>query len=170
MARILPSQIASFLAISSKDTINITSFLDMIAWSEGTADAPQTRDCGYDILVGGARFASYADHPNIVVQLPNLNIASTAAGRYQILSRYWIVYKKQLHLPDFSPVSQDWVALQLIRECKAVTPLISGQLNEAIKRCSSRWASLPGNEYGQHMHRLEDLAAHFSAAGGRIYS
>lgn len=170
MARVSPLVIAAVLDISSKDTINFTSFLDMIGWSEGTADAKATRDCGYDILVGGKRFDSYLDHPNIVVQLPNLNIASTAAGRYQILYRYWKVYKQTLKLPDFGPVSQDIVALQLIKECKAVTPILNGHLANAVNLCSSRWASLPGNGYGQHVQSLEDLSAHFSAAGGRVFS
>ena len=43
-------------------------------------------------------------------------LKSTGAGRYQLLSRWWDAYRKQLGLKDFSPKSQDAVALQRIKE------------------------------------------------------
>ena len=58
----------------------------------------------------------YADHPRVLVDLPKLKIQSTAAGRYQLLRRYYDAYKKTLGLKDFSPLSQDLIALQQIRE------------------------------------------------------
>jgi len=74
---------------------NMRAFLDMIAYSEGTDKAGQpTKDRGYDVLVGGGLFAGYADHPRKAIKLPRLGISSTAAGRYQILARYYDVYKK----------------------------------------------------------------------------
>ena len=35
----------------------------------------------------------------------NPKLKSTAAGRYQLLSRWWDAYRKQLGLKDFSPKS-----------------------------------------------------------------
>ncbi|WQN26150.1 glycoside hydrolase family 104 protein [Stutzerimonas stutzeri] len=147
---------------------NVLAFLDLIAWSEGTDDGRQpTRDQGYDVVVGGSLFDSYADHPRRLIDLPALGIKSTAAGRYQILARYWDHYRKQLALSGgFTPVNQDRIALQLIRECKALEDVRGGHIAEAIHKCRSRWASLPGAGYGQHEHKLGNLLGAYSKAGG----
>lgn len=146
---------------------NVCAFLDLIAWSEGTDNGRQpTRDRGYDVVVGGGLFGSYADHPRRLIDLPKLGIKSTAAGRYQILSRYFDHYKRTLGLPDFGPEAQDRIALQLIRECRALDDIKAGRIAEAIHKCRSRWASLPGAGYGQHEHAIGPLLAAYSKAGG----
>lgn len=148
---------------------NMTAFLSMLAYSEGTDNGRQpTKNKGYDVIVGGSLMTSYADHPRKLVDLPKLGIKSTAAGRYQILSKYYDAYKKQLRLPDFSPASQDAIALQLIRECKAVDDIEAGRIADAIHKCRSRWASLPGAGYGQHEQKLDKLIAVYKDAGGTV--
>jgi muramidase (phage lysozyme) len=152
-----------------KASQNIRAFLDMLAWSEGTDNGKQpTKDRGYDVVVGGGLFDGYKDHPRKLIDLPKLKIKSTAAGRYQILSRFYDHYKKQLKLPDFSPLSQDMIAMQLIRECKAVADIEGGKIETAIAKCASRWASLPGAGYGQHEHKLDKLIAAYKRAGGVV--
>ena len=70
------------------------AFLDMVAWSEGTDNGRQpTRNHGYDVIVGGELFTDYSDHPRKLVTL-NPKLKSTAAGRYQLLSRWWDAYRK----------------------------------------------------------------------------
>lgn len=146
-----------------------TAFLNMLAWSEGTDKPGQpTRNRGYDVIVGGSLFASYADHPRKLIDLPRLKIKSTAAGRYQLLARYWDAYRKQLGLKDFSPASQDAVALQQIKERRALQLIDDGYIRQAIDRCSNIWASLPGAGYGQHEHKVENLLKKFKEAGGFI--
>ena len=82
----------------------------------GTDNGRQkTRNHGYDVIVGGELFTDYSDHPRKLVTL-NPKLKSTGAGRYQLLSRWWDAYRKQLGLKDFSPKSQDAVALQQIKE------------------------------------------------------
>jgi muramidase (phage lysozyme) len=149
---------------------NVCAFLDLIAWSEGTDNGRQaTKDDGYDVVVGGGLFESYADHPRRLISLPSLGIKSTAAGRYQILSRYWDHYRKQLNLKGgFTPENQDRIALQLIRECRALDDIKAGRIAEAIHKCRSRWASLPGAGYGQHEHKVSNLLAAYSKAGGAL--
>ncbi|MGY1490705.1 glycoside hydrolase family 24 protein [Methylobacillus pratensis] len=149
---------------------NLKAFLDMIAYSEGTDHPRQrTRDRGYDVIVGGALMDGYADHPRKVVDLPALKIKSTAAGRYQILSRYWDHYRRELGLVGgFTPENQDKVAIQLIRECKALGDIEAGRIAEATRKCRSRWASLPGAGYGQHEHKLDTLLAQYQKAGGVV--
>ena len=119
-------------------------------------------------MVGGSLFADYADHPRKLVSLPRYGIKSTAAGRYQLLSRYFDAYRKSLNLSDFSPLSQDLIAIQQIRERKALDVIAEGQIDLAIKRVSNIWASLPGAGYGQREQTAESLYAAYSRAGGLL--
>ena len=112
--------------------------------------------------------SSDLDHPRKLVFLPAIKVSSTAAGRYQILARYFDVYKKQLGLNDFGPVSQDAIAVQLIRECHALDLINAGKIEQAVKACSSRWASLPGAAYGQHVNEMPALIAAYSSAKGTL--
>lgn len=145
------------------------AFLDMLARSEGTDKPGQnTKNRGYDVIVGGSLFSDYSDHPRKLVNLPKLGIKSTAAGRYLLLSKWWDAYLKQLGLKDFSPASQDQVALQQIKERGALPLIDNGQIRQAIDRCSNIWASLPGAGYGQFEHKADNLIEKFKAAGGVV--
>lgn len=144
------------------------AFLDMLAWSEGTDNGRQkTNNHGYDVIVGGSLFTDYSDHPRKLVTL-SPTLKSTAAGRYQLLSKWWDAYRAQLGLKDFSPTSQDAVALQQIKERGALPLIDSGDIRQAIDRCSNIWASLPGAGYGQFEHKADNLIAVFKAAGGQV--
>ena len=148
---------------------NVAAFLDMIAFSEGTDNGRQpTKDRGYDVVVGGQLFASSADHPRKLVPLPKLKINSTAAGRYQLLSKYFDAYRKQLGLADFSPAAQDKIAIQQIRERRALAAIEAGDFVKAVSLVKNIWASLPGAGYGQHEHKLVDLAAVYQRKGGGL--
>lgn len=148
---------------------NMKAFLDMLAYSEGTDNGRQpTKNHGYDVIVGGSLFTDYSDHPRKLISLPKLGIKSTAAGRYQVLAKFYDAYKKQLRLPDFSPTSQDAIAMQLIRECKATADIEAGRIVDAIHKCRSRWASLPGAGYGQHEQKLDKLIQVYKSAGGTV--
>jgi muramidase (phage lysozyme) len=157
---------------------NLKAFLDTIAHSEGTKDIG---DDGYNVIVGSRpmqaiTFSSYHDHPRITVRIRKDNpstpfdeeLLSSAAGRYQILIRYFDAYKKSLNLPDFSPTSQDAIALQLIRECNALDDVLEGRFEKAIDKCKSRWASLPGAGYNQHENTLLALRTAFINFGGSL--
>ncbi|MBK5416165.1 glycoside hydrolase family 24 protein [Pseudomonas sp. TH31] len=149
---------------------NVLAFLDMLAWSEGTDNGIQTTlDDGYDVIVGGALFTSYVDHPRILVILPKLGIKSTAAGRYQLLSRYWDAYKESLELGGgFTPENQDRIAIKQIRERRAIESISDGRVVEGISKCRNIWASLPGAGYRQHEQSLDNLICQFVLAGGSV--
>ena len=67
---------------------------------------------GYDVIVGGKHLLIT---PITLANLSlNPKLKSTGAGRYQLLSRWWDAYRKQLGLKT-SLRSQDAVALQQIR-------------------------------------------------------
>lgn len=146
---------------------NVAAFLDMLAMSEIGAKLLSASDDGYNVLVGGGLFDGYADHPRKLIEVrPGLN--STAAGRYQLLARYFDPYKKLLRLTNFSPEAQDAIAIQQIKECRAYNLIVAGNLTEAIDRCKHIWASLPGAGYGQHENKPAALAAAYLNAGGFI--
>jgi muramidase (phage lysozyme) len=146
---------------------NLEAFLATLAYSEGTDNGRQpTKDRGYDVLVGGGLFTGYKDHPRKLIDLPKLGIKSTAAGRYQILARFYDAYKVSLKLPDFSQDSQDKIAIQLIKECKALGDVEAGRIEDALTKCRSRWASLPGAGYGQNEHKMESLVSIFKELSG----
>lgn len=152
---------------------NLRAFLQMVAVSELTARLLAISDNGYNVLVGSTPdhprlFSGYGDHPRQLIDLPRRGIKSTAAGRYQILARYFDAYKKQLGLKDFSPASQDAIAVQMIGECGALQDIDAGLLATAIDKCRSRWASLPGAGYGQRENDFESLALAFRRSGGVI--
>ena len=143
---------------------NLKAFLDMIAVSEGTAGKG---DDGYNVIVGGALFESYDDHPRKLVWL-RPGLASTAAGRYQLLSRYYDAYKKQLNLPNFSPLSQDLIAVQQIKERGASQDIVKGYITVAIDKVKNIWASLPGAGYNQHENKVDKLNTAYKNAGGTV--
>lgn len=152
-------------------TNNETAFLDMLAWSEIGPELlamPET-DNGYKVLVGSTPskpllFDDYSDHPNVF----NVAINSTAAGRYQLLHRFWSYYKHLLMLTDFGPSSQNSVAIQQIKESQALADVNAGNVESAVFKCSHIWASLPGNTYKQHQNKIDDLKDVYIKAGGTV--
>ena len=46
----------------------------------------ETRNHGYDVIVGGELFTDYSDHPRKLVTAKPKTQSSTGAGRYQLLS------------------------------------------------------------------------------------
>lgn len=155
---------------------NLRAFLGMLAISEIGPALLSASDDGYNVIVGSTAknpklFSSYADHPRRGVPFMNKRkdiLVSTAAGRYQILERIFDHYKEQLKLPDFGKVSQDAIAKQLIRECKALPLIEAGRIEEAIHACKSRWASLPGAGYQQNEHKQAFLVDAYRSCGGAV--
>lgn len=133
---------------------NLKKFLDLIAWAEGTSRLGKQN--GYDVVVGGSLFTDFSKHPNKLIEVRK-GLKSTAAGRYQILKRYADHYCKQLKLKDFSPASQDAIAIQMIKEQGALGDIEAGRIEEAIVKCRNIWASLPGNSYGQPQKEMAAL-------------
>lgn len=148
---------------------NACAFLDMLRASEIGPALLAASDDGYNVLVGSTPrrpllFTSYATHPNVF----NRRLNSTAAGGYQLLNRYWAPYRDLLRLPDFSPESQDRIALQQIRERGALKLVHSGHFSAALAMVCKTWASLPGAGYDQPENDLAVLRGYYLNAGGVI--
>lgn len=154
------------ISLSEARSQNVLAFMNMAAFTEGTDNNKQpTNDDGYDVLVGGKLFASYTDHPNVLVKL-NDRLSSTAAGRYQILYRFWVAYKKLLNLPDFSPLSQDRYFMQILKEQRALDDIIAGRFEAAIRKTNNIWASFPDSPYGQHTFSMDEAKGIYVMHGG----
>ena len=138
----------------------------MLAWSEGTDNGRQkTRNHGYDVIVAET-VTDYSDHPRKLVTL-NPKLKSTGAGRYQLLSRWWDAYRKQLGLKT-SLEKSGRCGIAAIKERGALPMIDRGDIRQAIDRCSNIWASLPGAGYGQFEHKADSLIAKFKEAGGTV--
>ena len=114
------------------------AFLDMPGWSEGTDNGRQkTRNHGYDVIVGGELFTRLLRSPSQTCHAK----PKTQINRRRTLPAFPLVdaYRKQLGLKDFSPKSQDAVALQQIKERGALPMIDRGDIRQAIDRCSNIW-------------------------------
>ena len=118
---------------------NVSKFLNFIGNAEG-AD--------YNTVVGGGSFSDYNKHPGVVGTTTSEG-PSTAAGKYQITQSTYKTYADKLGITDFSPESQDKIALELIKDKGALKDVESGNYNSAIKKLGSVWASLPSSNYNQ---------------------
>jgi muramidase (phage lysozyme) len=133
----------------------IKAMLDMIGFSEGTHDGYGVVVRGRVIGPAGSPFlgrhnvvvTDFRDHPRLLVRV-NSSINSTAAGRYQFLQRTW----DGLHLPDFSPRSQDLGAIMLMQRRRMIEPLLRDDFDTAVQRGSLEWASFPDAEKGGQSH------------------
>lgn len=154
--------------IPIKHSKNLTAFLDTIAFSEGTYGRG---DDGYNVLFGGKLFSDYSKHPNIRTPFTDKtgkSNFSTAAGRYQLLYRYWVAYCKILHRVDFSKETQDLIAIRQIYECDALGEVEAGNFAFACEKVKRIWASFPGAGYNQHENSYTKLREFYISRGGSI--
>ena len=121
-------------------TPNERAFLDMIAVSEIGPALLAKSDNGYNVLVG-------------------------ATPKKPLL---FSDYSKLLGRPDFTPETQDLIALQQIREFRALELVQRGHFPEALNRVRKLWASFPGAGYGQHENSYDKLLAAYIKAGGEL--
>ncbi|GAC1466012.1 MAG: glycoside hydrolase family protein [Chamaesiphon sp.] len=131
--------------------------MDTIAWAEvGKVDLD-----GYKSLAFSGKFNNnFAQHPGILqcAMVNEQRLCSTAAGRYQMMDFNWSELAPKLGLKDFSPQSQDRMALELIRQQGAVEDLLAGRFEDAVYKVSGIWASFPGNDYEQNPKSIEELS------------
>lgn len=124
---------------------NTRKFLDFLSKAEG-AD--------YNTITGGKRFNDFSQHPDVVGMVTKQG-PSTAAGRYQITKSTYDDIAPKLGITDFSPESQDRIALELIKRNGALQYVQDGDYQNAIKRLGGTWASLPSSIYAGHPHRSQ---------------
>lgn len=126
---------------------NIKKFLMLITFTEGTDKFKKP----YNTLFTHKTFSDLSKHPNI--KIASGKYVSTAAGRYQILYRTYL----DLGGKSFDPVSQDNLAVKLLKRRGAYQLILEGKFKEAILKCNREWASLPESPYGQPTHTMESV-------------
>jgi lysozyme len=161
-----PSTYAPANVSTSSAQANTRAFLDMLAYSEGTSGPD-----GYSTLFGGGLCDNLDDHPRLFFSFTNKagqQLKTSAAGRYQFLSRTWDSLAATLDLQDFGPESQDRAALELIRQRGATADVQAGRIVQACAKCAPIWASLPGAGYNQPERKISQLIAAYGANGGQL--
>ena len=138
------------------------AMLNTIAYTEGTAGS-----CGQDGYNTGYAFhcfSSCARHPGIAWTAGGYT--STAAGRYQFLSRTW----NALGYSSFSPHNQDLGGAKLISKRGVTLPstraLTATEFSNAMKKLSYEWASLPFSPYGQPTVSLSRARSKYCSFAG----
>jgi muramidase (phage lysozyme) len=146
---------------------NVAAFLKAIAAAEGG---------GYDFRYGALkgrsndrwRFTDTSTHPG-----PGIDGKTTAAGMYQITRPTWQHHGGKLGLTDFSPRTQDLIAVEILRSLGVIEAIKEGEIAEVMPKVARTWAALPKgpgqcNHYPpQRYMGFETFLAAYLSAGGK---
>lgn len=147
---------------------NIQAFLKAIAEAEGG---------GYDFKYGAIRgkrndpwrFTDFSTHPGA-----GFGGKTTAAGMYQENIDTWREMGGNMGLSDFTPETQDLVAVEILRIIKAIDKIKAGDISGALDKASHRWSSLPqgkglpGHYPTQPSVSFEMFESNYNKFGGSI--
>ncbi|AIE76297.1 MULTISPECIES: glycoside hydrolase family protein [unclassified Synechocystis] len=130
----------------------IRALMRTISASESNGKNP------YILLYGGQHIHDLSHHPNTCIPIKtkvNQGLCSTAAGRYQFLTKTWqekaALYHPQRQIRkinySFDPESQDLVTYRWLMDqhhwgIDLSTQLQKGQVEEVLKKLSPTWTSL----------------------------
>ena len=146
---------------------NVAAFLKAIAAAEGG---------GYDFKYGALkgrsndrwRFTDTSTHPG-----PGIDGKTTAAGMYQITRPTWRHHGGKLGLSDFSPRTQDLIAVEILRSLGVIEAIKQGQIAEVMPKVARIWAALPmgpgsTNRYPpQRYVRFDEFLDEYTSAVGK---
>ncbi|MEH1826786.1 MAG: lysozyme [Nostoc sp.] len=137
----------------------LSAFLATIRWAETGTSEPES----YYKLVFNGTFNNFSTHPlkKQCAPINGKNICSTAAGAYQMLDKSWYDLQPKLNLKDFSPASQDKMAIEYIRRNNALSDIEAGRLDTAICKVGRIWASFPCNNYNQNAKSIDKLRIYY---------
>ena len=141
----------------------VKALLDTISYAEGTS-GPE----GYRTMFTGKKFDTSQGwrHPDTVMR--GGGYASSAAGRYQMLTPTYQMAAKATGTSGFSPSEQDLQAVFLIDNRRALEPLLKGEnINTVINQLAPEWASLPTSEgksaYDQPVRGISELEKYYQS-------
>jgi hypothetical protein len=106
----------------SIEELRVRAFMRMLRVGEGTVG-----EKGYETIFGGESFIkdhkmNWDTHPRIKVPFGD-DKYSTAAGAYQVMGYNWddslnVAMRKKYGIKDFSPLSQDYYAVVLLKHAR----------------------------------------------------
>jgi tape measure domain-containing protein len=106
---------------------------------------------GYGKSIGGNyNKDDFADPSKLTKIPPNPRGGKqTAFGRYQIHNIDLRAHKEMFgqEIPNLSPYNQDLIGVGRLKYRDAITPLLNGNIPEAIKRAGNEFASLEGSKF-----------------------
>ena len=143
---------------------NVGAFLRVIREGESSQD-----QSAYTMRWGGlgkpvAYFSDLAKHPRIFESTTGGRVSS-AAGAYQITATTYDSIAPQLGVSDFSPPSQDILAVGLIDRRGALGDVMAGRIESAIAKCRTEWTSLPGAAENKRVTLARALAVYAQYGG-----
>lgn len=112
-----------------------------------------------------AYFDDFSQHPRMFEPTTGGRVSS-AAGAYQITATTYDDFAPGLGIGDFTPASQDALAIAIIASEGALAPLLAGRFDEAVILCRGRWTSLPGAEENNPRWTLAKARALYASYGG----
>jgi muramidase (phage lysozyme) len=147
---------------------NVAAFLKAIATAEGG-----DYDFKYGALKGRRndrwRFTDTSTHPG-----PGIDGKTTAAGMYQITRPTWEHHGGKLGLKDFSPRTQDLIAVEILRSLGVIESIKAGEIECVMPKVARTWAALPKgpgqcNQYPpQRYVEFNCFLSAYLAAGGQM--
>lgn len=131
---------STFMTLDPTTPLNpqVRAFLALIRYGESS-----NADRAYTTLYGGGQFADLSQHPQRYFTLAD-GRRTSAAGAYQITYTTWKDLVAQYGFTDFSPATQDFAAVALIKRRGALADVLAGRFDRAIVKCRNEWTSLPG--------------------------
>lgn len=147
---------------------NVSAFLAAIGKAEGG---------GYDFMYGAVegkknnpwRMKNYDTHPGA-----GQGGISSPAGMYQINKTTWEDFgKRRLGITDFTPESQNLIAVEMLRSMGLLDSIVAGDIPAALNKSSHKWAALPSGpgkpgRYNQPYKSYEKFVEFYEAAGGKL--
>jgi muramidase (phage lysozyme) len=139
---------------------------DSIAFAEGTRG--RSKD-GYDVMFSFKLMSSCNRHPNQCHKFGRT--CSTAAGRYQFLTRTWNGVARARGFSTFEPENQERGAAYLVANVRRVSvpqsrPMTASEFSNAMSKLSYEWASLPPGRYGQPTKTMSQMRSTYCRAAG----
>ncbi len=157
------------------DDPRVKALLDVLVFSEGTGAGYGTIVRGVVLtapfnpdLVGKTNvvISDFSRHPQILVSVTGTGLKSTAAGRYQFKYDTWKRFGGDAM--DFSPRSQDLLAVKAMIYRGMIDLLLGGDIEKAINAGAPEWASLPMSNgqsyYKQPVKSMADLIGIYNQA------
>lgn len=133
----------------------VRAVLDMLAATELGKDG--ANGAGYDVVFGGGdqRITDFSAHPGTKGYYKDTTgklRSSTAAGRYQFLQSTVKDLQKRYGFSDFTPQTQDAMAVALMMDVDALDDVMRGDINAALPKLGKRWASLHTSTHDRTLH------------------
>lgn len=146
---------------------NVGAFLRVIREGESSQEP-----VAYRMRWGGlgkpvAYFDDFSKHPRIFEPTTG-GRQSSAAGAYQIVATTYDSIAPSLGITDFTPTSQDALAIALIDRRGALDDVMAGRIRTAIADLRAEWTSLPGAVENSGRYTMDRALAVYAKYGGRL--